>query len=267
MLLSTHPYVIDTLIALAAESHLLNNGEEALALASLEDKRAAAIGGDVPAVEHVVRGDDRPGAVAQVEGVLPVQRMTNPLALEVIYGERTHRGEVKRRVARKRQERGREREAGIFSAGWLGLTLVVIDVTRARAQVRDHDQQVDDACVPGHLRVAIARSRVSQGHTGCARSGREQRRHGKRAAAPRADYFRGFQRRRLDGADRRDVVTHQMRHPSVPAGGGDPSVVDRRRCLREGRYRSRDRDLDGKLRFAGRRAGEKRKKISLETIK
>lgn len=39
-------------------------------------------------------------------------------------------------------------------------------VTRARAQVRDHDQQVDDACVPGHLRVATAQSWVSQSHTG-----------------------------------------------------------------------------------------------------
>ena len=60
----------------------------------------------------------------------------------------------------------------------LRLTLVVIlaiDVTRARAQVRDHDQQVDDACVPGHLRVAIARGWVSQGHTGRVWSGQVSR--------------------------------------------------------------------------------------------
>lgn len=88
MLLSAHLYVIDTLIAVAAESHLLNNGEEALALASPEDEVTVAIGGDEPVVEHVVRGDDRPGAVAQVEGVLLVHDMTNPLALEAICGER-----------------------------------------------------------------------------------------------------------------------------------------------------------------------------------
>lgn len=82
---STYPYVINTLIAVATEKHLLNNREEALVLASPEDERTIAIGLDDPVVEHVVRHNNRRGAVLHVERVLLVQDMAYLFALEVIY--------------------------------------------------------------------------------------------------------------------------------------------------------------------------------------
>jgi len=56
-------------------------------------------------------------------------------------------------------EKERELSMDDYSRLTFGVMIVIITaVTRARAQVRDHDQQVDDACVPGHLRVATAQS-------------------------------------------------------------------------------------------------------------
>lgn len=84
----SHLYIVDTLITVAAEKHLLNNREEALAFAGPEDERAVAIGLDDPAVEHVMRCDDCCGAITHVEYVLLVQDVADPLALEAIYGRK-----------------------------------------------------------------------------------------------------------------------------------------------------------------------------------
>lgn len=97
--LSSHLYIVDTLIAVAAEKHLLNNREEALALVGPEGERAVAVGLDDPTVEHVMRCDDRRGTITHVEYVLLVQDVADPLALEAIYGR-----EVKRRLATGKEE-------------------------------------------------------------------------------------------------------------------------------------------------------------------
>lgn len=160
-----------------------------------------------------------------------------------------------------------------------------MDVMRARAQVRDHDQQVDDARVPGHLRVAIARSRVSQGHTGCARSGREQRRHEKGAVRCRGKIIfvgsssggpeRIARRRYLPLLPTRCVsdAASPIR-PHKVGKGGHRSEVDRR-CGPHATVFERA-DIDRAIEIStikrasrvpgatGERASERKKKISFD---
>lgn len=88
--LSTYPYIIDTLIALAAEKHLLNNREEALILTGLEDKCAVAINLDIPIIKHVTRDNNRRSTVLQLERMLLIQGMTNSFVLEAIYGTKQY---------------------------------------------------------------------------------------------------------------------------------------------------------------------------------
>lgn len=85
----------------------MDNREETLAPRGLEGERARKIAFDDPTIEHVMRRDDRRGTIAEVVRVLLVQRMTELLILERIF--------------------------------------VVIVVTRARGEMRDRDQEVDDA--------------------------------------------------------------------------------------------------------------------------